>query len=257
MSSALNRFLQLITWNHSIELPSHHQWKDSNQHALLEWKTKARPYNTTVANGMFVFMMVIALGACYFMFFKNDSSPLIEKFFWSTIFISIFFLVLHGTTHQKTRFAYRLTETGIETCEWKAPGKGWMIALKWLTVIAAIAVFFVIALDPSALWIVLAGPGGMGLLYLGLANSKQFQEMHNLYRHNVFTWNEIKHIYIDRSRHLISLEYEWLNENTNKTLPWWTYIFCQKKEFETVVETIISKNINTPHTREKVEVLQF
>ncbi len=80
---------------------------------------------------------------------------------------------VYGTTHQKTKFAYRFTEQGVEVCEWKAPSKGWMIALKWLTVIAAIAVIFVIALDPSAALIALAGPGGMGLLYLGLANSKK------------------------------------------------------------------------------------
>jgi len=132
-----------------------------------------------------------------------------------------------------------------------------MIALKWLTGIAAIAVIFVVALDPSTFWVALVGPGGMGLLYLGLANSKHFQEMHTLYRHNVFAWVEIKHIYIDKSRHLISLEYEWINENINKKLPWWTYIFCHKKNFETTAEIILSKNTGTPHSREKIEVLQF
>jgi len=257
MSSTLNRFLQALPWNQSIELPDHHNWKCANQNALLEWEIKARPYNTKVANGMFWFMMSIALGACYLMFFKNDNSPLIEKLSWSAIFLSVFFLALYGTTHQKTKFAYRLTEAGIEVCEWKAPSKGWVIALKWLTVIAAIAVIFVVALDPSTFWVALVGPGGMGLLYLGIANSKHFQEMHTLYRHNVFTWVEIKHIYIDKSRHLISLEYEWLNENINKKLPWWTYVFCHEKNFDPIAEIIFSKNTGTPHTREKIEVLQF
>ena len=257
MSSILNGLLRILPWNQSIEFPDHHQWKHANQPALLEWKIKARPYNTAVANGMFVFMMVIALIACYLMFFRSDNSPLFEKLSWSVIFLSVFFLALYGTTHQKTNFAYRLTEKGIEVCEWKAPGKGWMIALKWLTVIAAIAVLFVIALDPSTFWIALIGPGGMGLLYLGLANLKQYQEIHNLYRHNIFGWNEIKHVYADKSRHLISLEYEWLNENINKTLPWWTYIFCYKKEFEDILNAVLSKNPNAPHTRDKVEVLQF
>lgn len=256
MSSTLNRFIQALPWNQPIELPDHHQWKHINQHPLLEWSIKARPYNTTVANAMFLFLFLFATVFFGWMgeIFNPDSSK--------SIAIGIPFYILtmtaiYGTTHQKTKFAYRLTETGIEVCEWKAPGKAWMISLKWLTVIAAIAVLFVVALDPSAFWVALAGPGGMGLLYLGLANSKQFQEMHSLYRHNVFTWNEIQHIYIDKSRHLISLEYEWLNERIDKTLPWWTYIFCHKKDFESIVETIISKNTNTPRTREKVEVLQF
>ena len=194
----------------------------------VEWEIKARPYNTTIANGMFWFMMSIALGACYLMFFKNDNSPLIENCPGAQcFFLFSFSSIWHNSS--KTKFVYRLTETGIEVCEWKAPSKGWMIALKWLTGIAAIAVIFVVALDPSTFWVALVGPGGMGLLYLGLVNSKHFQEMHTLYRHNVFAWVEIKHIYIDKSRHLISLEYEWINENINKKLPWWTYIFCQKK----------------------------
>ncbi|KJH79400.1 hypothetical protein [Stutzerimonas stutzeri] len=257
MSSTLRKFLQALPWNQPIELPAHHQWKHANQRALLEWRIKARPYNTTVANGMFAFLLCTTLIFSYFLLYKNASFELIETTFIAVPGFFLFFLALYGTTHQKTKFAYRLTETGIELCEWKALGKGWMIALKWLTIIAAIAVLFVVALDPSAFWVALAGPGGMGLLYLGLANSKQFQEMHSLYRHNVFTWDEIKHIYIDKSRHLISLEYEWLNENLNKTLPWWTYIFCHKKGFETTTEIILSKNTDTPHTRKKIEVLQF
>ncbi|MFI8741382.1 hypothetical protein [Stutzerimonas zhaodongensis] len=257
MSSTLRKSPQTLPWNKSIELPNHHQWKHANQSALLEWKIKARPYNTTIANGMFAFMLCVTLIFSYFLLYKNAKFTLFETFFIAAPGFFLFFLALYGTTHQKTKFAYRLTETGIEVCEWKAPGKGWMIALKWLTVIAAIAVLFVVALDPSAFWIALAGPGGMGFLYLGLANSKQFQEIHSLYRHNVFTWDEIKHIYIDKSRHLISLEYEWLNENINKTLPWWTYVFCDKKDFDHILNAILSKNPSIPHTREKVEVLQF
>lgn len=256
MSSTLKNFLQALPWNQAIKLPDQHQWKHANQRPLVEWRIKARPYNTTVANGMFIFLVLFT--TIFFGWMGEILNPNSSK----SIAIGIPFYILtmtaiYGTTHQKTKFAYRLTETSIEVCEWKAPGKGWIIVLKWLTVIAAIAVLFIVALDPSAFWVALAGPGGMGLLYLGLANSKQFQEMHSLYRHNIFTWNEIKHIYIDKSRHLISLEYEWLNENINKTLPWWTYIFCHKKDFEIVTETIISNNTNTPHTREKVEVLQF
>ena len=256
MSSNLNKFLQALPWNQPIELPDHHKWKHASQSGLLEWKIKARHYNTKIANAMFLFLFLFA--TIFFGWMGEIFNPNYSKSI--AIGIPLYILTMtaiYGTTHQKTKFAYRLTETGIEVCEWKAPGKGWMIALKWLTIIAAIAVLFVIALYPSAFWIALAGPGGMGLLYLGLANSKQFQEMHSLYRHNVFRWDEIKHIYIDRSRHLISLEYEWLNESINKTLPWWTYVFCHKEDFETAVKTIISKNINTPHTREKVEVLQF
>ncbi|WP_241663902.1 hypothetical protein [Stutzerimonas nosocomialis] len=252
----MNKFLQALPLSHPIELPDHHQWMHANQPVLLEWKIKARPYNTTAANAMFFFLFLFA--TIFFGWMGEIFNPNSSK----SIAIGVPFYVLtisaiYGTTHQKTKFAYRLTEKGIEVCEWKAPGKGWMIALKWLTVVAAFAVLFIIAFDPSNFWLALIGPGGMGLLYLGLANSKQFQEMHSLYRLNAFTWNEIKHIYADKSRHLISLEYEWLNENTSKTIPWWTYVFCYKKDFENITTTILSKNTKTPHTREKVDVLQF
>lgn len=257
MSSTLRKFLQALPWNQPIELPDHHQWKHANQRALLEWRIKARPYNTTVANGMFWVMMAIALGVCYLMFFKNDSSPLIEKLSWSAIFLSVFFLALHGTTHQKTKFSYRLTETGIEVCEWKVPGKGWMIALKWLTVIAAIAVLFVVALDPSAFWIALAGPGGMGLLYLGLANSKQFQELHTSYHTYEYQWSEFKNITLDRSKKIICLEAPWLSPHSNEYVDWPFYIFSDKRNFDKHANLIRGQLKELPLKEESVSVLQF
>ncbi|WP_415753859.1 hypothetical protein [Pseudomonas leptonychotis] len=138
MSSIFDRLTRTLPWNKPIELPEHNQWKHANLPVLLEWRIKARPYNTTVANGMFIFMTFIALIACYLMYFRSDNLFLFEKLSWSFIFLLVAFLALHETTHQKTKFAYRFTEKGIEICEWKAPGKGWVIALKWLTVIAAI-----------------------------------------------------------------------------------------------------------------------
>jgi len=257
MNSTLNKLIQALPWNQPIKLPDHHNWKCANQNALLEWEIKARPYNTTVANGMFWFMMSIALGACYLMFFKNDNSPLIEKLSWSAIFLSVFFLALYGTTHQKTKFAYRLTETGIEVCEWKAPGKGWLIALKWLTVIAAIAVLFVIALDPSAFWIALAGPGGIGLLYLGLANSKQFQELHTSYHTYEYQWSEFKNITLDRSKKIICLEAPWLSPHSNEYVDWPFYIFSDKRNFDKHVTLIREQLKELPLKEESVSVLQF
>jgi hypothetical protein len=256
MSSIFDRLTRALPWNKPIELPGHHRWKHANLPALLEWRIKARSYNTTVANFMFlvVFMFATLLfgwGGGLF----NPDSILVASI--GMPFYIVTMVAVYGTTHQKNKFAYRFTEQGIEICEWKAPGKGWMIALKWLTVIVAIAVIFIIAIDPSAFWIALVGPGGMGLLYLGLANSKQYQEMHSLYRHNSYGWSEIKHVYSDRSRYLISLEYEWFNENQKKTLPWWTYVFCCKKEYDVNLEFIKSKLSDTPCTDGKVEVLQF
>ncbi len=122
MSSTLNRFLQTLPWNQPIKLPDNHQWKYANQPALLDWKIKARPYNTTVANSMFVFILCATLIFSYFLLYENAKFSLIETIFIAAPGFLLFFLALYGTTHQKTKFAYRLTETGIEVCEWKAPG---------------------------------------------------------------------------------------------------------------------------------------
>ncbi|WP_415753863.1 hypothetical protein [Pseudomonas leptonychotis] len=241
MSSIFGRLTRALPWNKAIELPEHHQWKHANLPALLEWRIKARPYNTSVANAMFAFMTLVALVACYLMFFKNDNSPLFEKFSWSFIFLSILFLALYGTTHQKTKFAYRFTEKGIEVCEWKAPGKGWMIALKWLTVIAAIAVIFIIALDPSAFWIALAGPGGMGLLYLSLANSSKYQEMHTEYHHRDHSWDRYKKISIHPKRPVIGLHFDYFNTSQQSMDKGVLFLYCKKSQLNSTLGVVGEK----------------
>ncbi|MBA1225140.1 hypothetical protein EGJ71_16005 [Stutzerimonas stutzeri] len=256
MGSTLNKLIQALPWNQSIELPKQHQWKHANQHAFLEWKIKARPYNTTVANGMFICLFLFA--TIFFGWMGEIFNPNSSK----SIAIGIPFYILtmtaiYGTTHQKTKFAYRLTETSIEVCEWKAPSKGWMIALKWLTVIAAIAVLFVIALDPSAFWIALAGPGGIGLLYLGLANSKQFQELHTSYHTYEYQWGEFKNITLDRSKKIICLEAPWLSPHSNEYVDWPFYIFSDKRNFDKHVTLIREQLKELPLKEESVSVLQF
>ncbi len=257
MSSPLRKFLQALPWNQPIELPAHHQWKHANQRALLEWRIKARPYNTTVANGMFIFLLCTTLIFSYFLLYKNANFALIETTFIAVPGFFLFFLALYGTTHQKTKFAYRFTQRGIEVCEWKAPGKGWMIALKWLTVIAAIVVLFVVALDPSAFWVALAGPGGMGLLYLGLANSKQFQELHTNYHTYEYQWSEFKNITLDRSKKIICLEAPWLSPHSNEYVDWPFYIFSDKRNFDKHVTLIREQLKELPLKEGNVSVLQF
>lgn len=257
MSSALNRFLQALPWDQPIELPDHHQWKYANQPALLDWKIKARPYNTTVANGMFVFILCATLIASYFLLYENAKFSLAETAFIAVPGFFLFFLALYGTTHQKTKFAYRLTETGIEVCEWKAPGKGWIIALKWLTVIAAIAVLFIIALDPSTFWIALAGPGGIGLLYLTMANSKKFQELHTSHHTYEYQWSEFKNITLDRPKNIICLETSWLSPHSNEYVDWPFYIFSDKRNFEKHASLIRELLKELPLKQESISVLQF
>ncbi|MWV18515.1 hypothetical protein F3I16_20985, partial [Pseudomonas sp. L-22-4S-12] len=112
-------------------------------------------------------------------------------------------------------------------------------------------------LDPSAFILALAGPGGMGLAYLAMANSKGFKDMHSSYHHGIHDWNEFTQFYADRSRHLISMEYNWFNENTQSTMPWWSYVFCHKKDYQANLAFVKSQIPNTPCIVQKVDVLQF
>jgi hypothetical protein len=256
MSSTFDRLLQSLPGNQPIELPDHHQWKHANLPALLEWKINARPYNTTVANGMFLFLFLLATTLFGWMggIFSFNSA--------NTTAIGIPFYILalaaiYGTTHQKTKYAYRFTERGIEVCQWKAPGKGWMLALKWLTVVAAIAVLFVIALDPSALWVALAGPGGMGFLYLGLANSKKFQELHTDYHTYEYRWSEFKNVTLDHSKKIICLESPWLSPYSKQHVDWPFYIFSDKSNFEMHTNLIRERLENLPTKEQSISVLQF
>jgi len=185
----------------------------------------------------------------------NPKSILVAVIGWAFYLLTM--AAVYGTTHQKTKFAYRFTEQSIEVCEWKAPGKGWMIALKWLTVIAAIAVIFVIALDPSAALIALAGPGGMGLLYLGLANSKKFQEMHTDYNTFEYNWSEFKNVIIDRPKKIICLESSWLSPHSNQYVDWPFYIFSNRSQFDKHLSLVLDKLKSLPCSEQSVSVLQF
>ncbi|MFI7868211.1 hypothetical protein [Ectopseudomonas khazarica] len=253
MSSTLNKFTQALPWSQSIELPDHHQWKHTNQHALLEWKIKARPYNTTVANSMFIFLFLfttILFGWMGEIFNPNSSK---------SIAIGIPFYILtmaaiYGTTHQKTKFAYRLTETGIEVCEWKAPGKGWIITLKWLTAIATIAVLFIVALDPSTFWVALAGPGGIGLLYLGLANSSKFQEMHTEYHHRTHEWARYKKISIHSSRPVIGLHFDYFNTHFQAMDKGTLFLFCKKQQLAAALREINRKRPDLQPINESFDI---
>ncbi len=59
MSSIFDSLTRTLPWNKPIELPEHHQWKHANLPVLLEWRVSARPYNTTVANGMFLILFFL------------------------------------------------------------------------------------------------------------------------------------------------------------------------------------------------------
>ena len=240
MSSIFDRLTRSLPWGKPIELPEYHQWKHANLPALLEWRIKARPYNTTVANGMLLVLFLFITLAFICVSRSVTSQSIVEAMIGIPFYI-LTMAAIYGTTHQKTKFSYRFTEQGIEICEWKAPGKGWMIALKWLTVIAAIAVIFVIALDPSAFWIALAGPGGMGLLYLSLANSSKYQEMHTEYHHRDHKWGRYKKISIHPKRPVIGLHFDYFNTSQQSMDKGVLFLYCKKSQLNSTLGVVREK----------------
>lgn len=256
MPKDLEILYRALQWNPPIELPSDHQWKYADQPALVEWRIRARPYNTTVANWMFVACLALAWALFFGLTDVLDTGSIVFDLFGLLIlFLSL--SAIYGMTHQKTKFAYRITEQAIECCKWKSPSEVWMLLLKWVTIAAAIAAFCILVMAPEVFLIALIGPGGMGLMYLSMANSDQHKSMHTINEHHIHEWSEINKACFDQARHMISLEYEWHNKHIDKILPWWLYVFCHKQDYAQNIEIIRARLGETPCSEEKVDVLAF
>ena len=227
----------MINFNKALELPAQLHWKYANEPAPLAWTIRARNYNTFVANAMFAFMAAVILGATFIMYsvYEGMSQP------WRTASCVFFFflmlLVLLSVTHQRMNFAYRFTQSGVECCEWKDFPKWALTFLKWLSGITAIIFIYLATIDPAFLIGALIGPGGMGLMYLSMANSKSFQEMHTQYHHLVYEWNDFTQLAIATNRDVVDLKYTMYD---NGLVSWNQNIFCKRKQKDTVANFIKS-----------------
>ena len=141
-------------------------------------------------------------------------------------------------THQRMNFAYRITRSGIEYCEWKDFPKWALTLLKWFSGITAIIFIFLATLDPAFLIGALIGPGGMGLMYLSMLNSKSYQEMHTQYHHYAFKWKEITQLAIATNREVVDLKYSVTQEGNDFKTNWSLNVFCKRKQKETVANLI-------------------
>ncbi|HDS1737724.1 hypothetical protein [Pseudomonas sp. BP8] len=121
------------------ELPPQLQWKRANELALLEWTLRARNYNTFVANCMFAFLQILIVGGAYIVYSNfTPGEGFIARVLVSLGFYLFIFLTVLGMTHQRMNFAYRITQSGVEYCEWKDFPKWALTTLKWMTGITAI-----------------------------------------------------------------------------------------------------------------------
>ncbi|WP_347928697.1 hypothetical protein [Pseudomonas helvetica] len=197
----------MFNFDKALELPPQLQWKYAGEPELLGWTIRARNYNTLVANCMFAFMSLVLFGLSMFLYsaYHDLNQP------WRTLSCVFFYVLMSftisGMTHQRMNFAYRFTQSGVEYCKWKDFPKWALTFLKWFAGITAIIFIFLATIDPAFLIGALIGPGGMGLMYLSMANSKSYQEMQTEYHHYAFKWAELTQLAIATNREVVDLKY--------------------------------------------------
>ena len=228
----------MFNFNKTLDLPPQLQWKHADEPELLAWTIRARNYNTFVANCMFWFMAALIMGGAFIMYavYKDMNQP------WRTLSCIFFYTVLlavtSSMTHQRMNFAYRFTRSGVEYCKWKDFPKWVLPFLKWLTGITVIICIGMASIDPAFLIGALIGPGGMGLMYLSMANSKSYQEMHTQYHHYAFKWEELTQLAIATNREVVDLKYSITLEGEDCKTNWSLNVFCKRKQKENVAEFI-------------------
>lgn len=247
---------RLFNFNQPPELPPQLQWKFAHEPELLSWTIRARNYNTFVANCMFSFMsMAIAGGAYYVYAFPAPGEGYVARVLIALGFYIIISFALVSMTHQRMKFAYRFTQSGVEYCKWKDFPEWMLTFLKWLAGITAVICISLASIDPAFLLGALVGPGGMGLMYFSMANSKSFREMHTQYHHHEFKWEEFTQLAIATNREVVDLKFSVMLEGNDYITNGNHNIFCKRKQKEHVaafIKPYLSADV--PFIRSKVNV---
>ena len=227
----------MLNFNKPFDLPPQPQWKYANEPELMTWTIRARNYNTFVANAMFWFCFIAITAGSIFLYRGTK-----EYLVFNTISTLLFFIIVNtaliSMTHQRMNFAYRFTQSGVEYCKWKNFPKWALTFLKWFSGITAIIFIFLATLDSTFLIGALIGPGGMGLMYLSMANSKSFQEMHTEYHHHAFKWEELTQLAIATNREVVDLKYSITLKGNDYKTNWSLNVFCERKQKEAVANVI-------------------
>jgi hypothetical protein len=238
-----------------LELPPQLQWKRAEERELLDWTIRARNYNTSVANAMFIFMLLLTLAVSAFLYSAYHDLTLFWRLTWCTLFYVVITLTISTMTHQRVNFAYRFTHSGLEFCEWKDFPKWALPFLRWVMGITAVIFLFLATTDPSFLIGALVGPGGMGLMYLQMAYSKNFRAMHTRYHHHDFDWNEFTQLAIATNREIVDLKYKMILDGDTCETEWNINLYCKRNQKEPVAEFIAPYlRPDVPSIRAKVNV---
>ena len=219
------------------ELPPQLKWKYANEPELLLWTIRARNYNTFVANCMFAFMQILIVGGAYIVY----SNPTPGEGFVARILVSLGFyvfisLTILSMTHQRMNYAYRVTRLGVEYCKWKDFPKWVLTTVKWTAGISAVLFIFMATIDPTYLIGALIGPGGMGLTYMIMANSKSYRDLHTSYHNNFYKWSELTKATIATNRDMVEVDYSVPKTGSVFKITGSLYVFFKRKNKQHVVE---------------------
>ncbi|NUT75804.1 hypothetical protein HNO86_12195 [Pseudomonas sp. C1C7] len=244
----------MFNLNKALDLPSQLHWKYADEQELLGWTIRARNYNTFVADFMFWSCFTAITIGSVLIYRSIDENPVFSGTLTLLYFVTVN-IALISMTHQRVNFAYRFTQSGVEYCKWKDFPKWVLPFLKWFTCIIVIICIGMASIDPAFLIGALIGPGGMGLMYLSMANSKSYQEMHTQYHHYAFKWEELTQLSIATNREVVDLKYSITLEGENCKTNWSLNVFCKRKQKVNVAEFIkpyLSSDV--PFIKAKVNV---
>jgi len=224
-------------FNRPLELPPQLKWKFAHEPELLGWTIRARNYNTRVANWMFWVFFTANIISSTLLYLDGADEP-VAGAVWALIFFTVIHIALVSMTHQRMNFAYRFTPSGVEYCKWKDFPKWALPCLKWLAVLTAVVFLFIATIDPAFLIGALLGPGGMGLMYLQMAYSKSYRELHTQYHHHEFMWAEFNQLAIATNREVVDLQYRMILDGDTHLTTWNINLFCKKNQKELVASFI-------------------
>ena len=224
-----------------LTLPPQLQWQYQDEPALAEWSLKARPYNTDIANGIFLIFLVICAVVSVWTGMDTAKSLGYQLLWGGGMFVILMSMVV-SMTHQKTKFAYRLTASGLEFCEWKAFPEWLPTLLKWLAVITGVVMLMLVMVHPAALIGAIAGPGLIGLMYLRMGTSSQFRKMHEQFHQGFHPWNDFTKMIAFRRRSIIGLDFTYFNpqadEGKGRMIDTDRLIYCRKSHYNELIKTI-------------------
>jgi hypothetical protein len=245
----------MLNFSKPLNLPPALQWQYLEEPELLGWSIRARNCDTFVAKWMLAFMAALTFGGSFIMYSVYVGMSQSRRTLSCVFFFFFILFTISRMTHQRVNFANRFTKSGIEYCEWKKPSKWPLTILKWLTGITAIIFIGLAITDPEFLIGGLIGPGSMALMYISLANSKNYQAMHTQHHRLEFEWKDFIQLAIATNREAVDLKFTTFGERLGRIVKRNLNIFCKRHQKVSIANFIKPHLLlKTPFIKAKVNI---